>query len=73
MKHIEYFRNILEDAQTSSRFGLSMIESEGMVLRVLGMSIDENRKVMETLIKAYRQAIGLAPLALRKGPHSLHI
>ena len=72
-KQVEYFRNILEDAQTSSRFGLSMIESEGMVLRVLGMSIDENKKVMETLIKAYRQAIGLASLALRKGPHSLHI
>lgn len=44
-----------------------------MVLRVLGLSGDENRRVMETLIRAYRKSLNLTPLSLRKGPHSMKI
>lgn len=67
------FRQILDELSTTSRYGLSLIESEGMVLRVLGLSGDENRRVMETLIRAYRKTLLLTPLALRKGPHSMNI
>lgn len=44
-----------------------------MVLRVLGLSRDENRRVMETLIRAYRKSLNLTPLSLHKGPHSMNI
>ena len=48
---METFRQILDYLTTTSGFGLSLIESEGMVLRVLELSGDENRRVMETLIR----------------------
>lgn len=70
---VKAFREILGQMETSSLYGLSAIESEGLVLRVLGMSADENRRVMERLIRAYRTSIGLTPLSLRKGPHSMAI
>ncbi|WP_276627902.1 hypothetical protein [Sharpea azabuensis] len=44
-----------------------------MVLRVLELSGDENRRVMETLIRTYRKSLSLTPLSLRKGPHSMKI
>lgn len=72
-KDIEHYREILDQVSTTSRYGLSAIEEEGMVLRVLGVSSDENKKVMEALIGAYRHHLGLSPLALRKGPHSMTI
>ena len=70
---METFRQILDYLTTTSRFGLSLIESEGMVLRVLELSGDENRRVMETLIRTYRKSLSLTPLSLRKGPHSMKI
>lgn len=70
---VESYRHILDELSSSSRYGLSLIESEGMVLRVLGLSGDENRRVMEALIRAYRSSLNLTPLNLRKGPHSMNI
>ena len=70
---METFRQILDDLTTTSCFGLSLIESEGMVLRVLELSGDENSRVMETLIRACRKSMYLTPLNLHKGPHSMNI
>ena len=70
---METFRQILDYRTTTSGFGLSLIESEGMVLRVLELSGDENRRVMETLIRTYRKSLNLTPLSLQKGPHSMNI
>ena len=70
---METFRQILDYLTTTSGFGLSLIESEGMVLRVLELSGDEKRRVMETLIRTYRKSLNLTPLSLQKGPHSMNI
>ena len=70
---VESYRHILDELSSSSRYGLSLIESEGMVLRVLGLSGDENHRVIEALIRAYRSSLNLTTLNLRKGPHSMNI
>ena len=70
---METFRQILDYLTTTSGFGLSLIESEGMVLRVLELSGDEKRRVMETLIRTYRKSLNFTPLSLHKGPHSMNI
>lgn len=52
---------------TSSRFGMSLLETEGAVLRVLGDSAYKNREVIDAWIRCYREEIrGLPHVDLRK-------
>lgn len=65
---VESLRQNLEGLETRARFGISLLEQEGAVLRLLGPDPDENHRVMHALVSDYRERIcGLAPVNLRKG------
>lgn len=65
---IREMRDHMEQFPTSCRFGMSLLEKDGAVLRVLGESAFRNRAVIWEWIRYYREKIrGFAPFALRKG------
>lgn len=60
-------RENLDQMQTPCRYGMSLLEKDGAVLRVLGDSAYQNREVVWNWIRYYRETVrGFAPLALRK-------
>lgn len=67
---LEELRNFLNQKFTGSeevRFGLSLLDRYGLVLRVLGKSIVENREVVYSMTGYYREKIlGYPHFALRK-------
>lgn len=65
---VKAMREHLQALSTPCRYGLSLLEKEGAVLRVLGESAYKNREVIWTWIRYYREQMkGFAPLDLRKG------
>lgn len=67
-KVLEAMRSALQELSSPCRYGMSLLEKEGAVLRVLGPSADENRKVIRAWIGYYREEVRhFAPLSLRKG------
>ena len=67
---LEELRNFLNQKFTGSdevRFGLSLLDRYGLVLRVLGKSIVGNREVVYSMTGYYREKIlGYPHFALRK-------
>lgn len=64
---VKRMREFLRAFPTSSRYGMSLLEKGGAVLRVLGDSALKNSGVIRSWIGYYREQIrGFAPLDLRK-------
>lgn len=64
---IRDMRAYMQGIPTPCRYGMTLLEKGGAVLRVLGDSAYENRKVLRKWIRYYREQIkGLSRLELRK-------
>ncbi len=67
---LEELRSFLHQefaASADVRFGLSLLDRDGIVLRVLGKNIEENRRVVRSLTGYYREKIlGYPHFDLRK-------
>lgn len=67
---VQELRDYLATLTTNSRFGISLLEANGLVLRVLGASAHENQQLTQKFVAYYReQVLHLAPLQLRKSQH----
>ncbi|MCG0573023.1 urease accessory protein UreD [Lactiplantibacillus plantarum] len=67
---VNELRDYMKTISTSSRFGMSLLESDGLVFRIMGQSAHENRKVMWAFINYYREQIEhYDPINLRKSEH----
>lgn len=67
---VSELRDYMKTIPTSSRFGMSLLESDGLVFRIMGQSAYENRKVMWAFIDYYREQVEhYAPINLRKSEH----
>lgn len=63
----DFIRQSLSGIRTDARFGLSLLEQDGAVLRILGPNADENRTVLDAFVRCYREKIcGMQPIWLRK-------
>lgn len=54
---IDELRNYMKTISTSSQFGMSLLESDGLVFRIMSQSVHENQKVMWAFINYYREQI----------------
>ena len=64
---VDAVRDRLARLRTSARFGVSLLEEEGVVLRILGPDADQTRTVLDAFIRFYREEVcKLAPVDLRK-------
>ena len=64
---VDAVRDRLARLRTSARFGVSLLEEEGVVLRILGPDADQTRTVLDAFIRFYREEVcSLAPVDLRK-------
>ena len=64
---VEVMRESLADLSTESMWGLTYLDGGGALLRVMGGSLHENRRVEEAWIRYCREELcGYAPFRLRK-------
>ncbi len=64
---IKAMREYMKTIPTTCRYGMSLLEKDGAVLRVLGDSAYKNREVIRNWIRYYREEIcGFSPVNLRK-------
>lgn len=64
---LDAMREYLKTFPTTCRYGMSLLEKDGAVLRVLGDSAYKNREVIWNWIRYYREEIrGFAAIDLRK-------
>lgn len=67
---VEDMRKYMKTVETTSVFGMSLLESDGLVFRIMGSSAHNNRKVMWAFINYYREKIEhYDPIDLRKSDH----
>lgn len=67
---VEQLRDYLDQYQTTVHYGISLLEEDGLVLRLLSDSAFENHKLMWEFISYYRQNILHYPaFDLRKSDH----
>jgi urease accessory protein len=64
---VAQLRAVLDSIATHARFGVSLLATNGMVVRLLGPNAHENHTMMWHAINYYREQVaGLAPISLRK-------
>ncbi|WP_461214547.1 urease accessory protein UreD [Lacticaseibacillus sp. GG6-2] len=64
---VKQLRDVLDEATTTTRYGVSLLATNGMVLRMLGPDAHENHALLWQAINYYREQVaGLAPITLRK-------
>lgn len=69
-KMVDQLRAHLDDYETDVHYGISLLEEDGLVLRLLSDSAYENHKLMWELISYYREEILHYPqFDLRKSDH----
>lgn len=69
-KTVEELRDYLDQFETDVHYGISLLEEDGMVLRLLSNSAFENHKIMWKFTSYYREKIlHFAELHLRKSEH----
>ena len=69
-KTVEELRKYLEQFDVNIHYGISLLEKDGMVLRLLSDSAFENHKLMWKFISYYREKIlHFSELNLRKSEH----
>lgn len=69
-KTVEELRDYLDQVATDVHYGISLLEKDGLVLRLLSESSFENHKLMWEFISYYREKILNYPaLDLRKSDH----
>lgn len=67
---VKQMREFLQKVETTSRYGISLLEDHGLVLRILGESAHNNRKLMWQFINFYReQILYYTHIDLRKSEH----
>lgn len=64
---VNFLRESLSKVQTRARFGVTLLEQDGVALRILGPDADENRAVLDAFVRCYREEIcGMERMSLRK-------
>ncbi|QNQ80926.1 urease accessory protein UreD [Lactobacillus sp. PV034] len=67
---IDELRKYMDSIDTDAIYGISLLESNGLIFRLMGDSAHENRRVMWKFINYYRENIWKeAPINLRKNDH----
>ncbi|MGN0363488.1 MAG: urease accessory protein UreD [Bilifractor sp.] len=67
LEKMRAFLNKHFSASGTIRYGLSLLDQNGIILRILGQSIEENRSLLYALTEYYREEIlGFAHFSLRK-------
>lgn len=67
---VQELRDYLATLDPKSTFGISLLEANGLVMRVLGASAHENQQLTRKFIDYYReQVLHFPPLKLRKSQH----
>ena len=64
---VDFIRVSLSRVQTDARFGVTLLEQDGVALRILGPDADENRAVLDAFVRCCREEIcGMERVSLRK-------